>query len=442
MTASEARRDLPTISVTPATGLIDEPLHIVARRLPPGAAMTIRARLLDPNDVLWSSHATYTANGDGLVDLTSQAPVSGTYRGVDGDGLISSLAPDDRVSPRTFDASSVAPLLVDFTADLGGQHIASAHVRRLYITDGVRMTSVREHSLSGLFFEPGTDGPRPGIIVVGGSSGKLLFAAQVAALLAGHGYPSLALAYFGLDDLPPHLTEIPIAYFSRAIDWLSSQSTVRPDALGVIGRSRGAELALLLGSRLPCIRAVVAYCPSGIVWNGLGDDVPTELPAWCDASGPIPFLSLMSPELSEVRTRVFQNGPVALSPLFDAALDLPIPPDTVIPVEKTNGPILLISGEEDQMWPSTRMGDQIMRRLEAQAHPFASRHCRYPGAGHLMRPPGVSTSVLQNKFAFGGHAPMQAAANRAAWAETLSFLHATLDVRSWSDVPDVMGAVR
>ena len=442
MTANEARRDRPTISVTPAAGLVDEPLHIVARRLAPGAAVTIRAQLLDPHDVLWSSHATYTADNDGSVDLSSQAPLSGTYRGVDGEGLISSLAADDSLSTRTFDASSVAPMLVDFTADVGAQHIASAHARRLYIADAVRMTSVREHSLSGLFFEPGADGPRPGIIVLGGSSGKLLFAAQVAALLAGHGYPSLALAYFGLNDLPPHLTEIPITYFSRAIDWLSSQSTVRPDALAVIGRSRGAELALLLGSRLPCIRAVVAYCPSSIVWNGLRNDVPAELPAWCDANGPIPFLSLTSPELSEVRTRIFQTGPVALSPLFDAALDLPIPPDTVIPVEKTNGPILLISGEEDQMWPSTRMGDQIIARLEAQAHPFASRHCRYPGAGHLMRPPGVSTSVLQNRFAFGGHAPMQAAANRAAWTETLTFLQATLGMRSWCDAPDVMGEVR
>ena len=47
MTASEARRDRPAISVTPATGLIDEPLHIVARRLPPGATVTMRAQLVD-----------------------------------------------------------------------------------------------------------------------------------------------------------------------------------------------------------------------------------------------------------------------------------------------------------------------------------------------------------------------------------------------------------
>jgi hypothetical protein len=68
------------------------------------------------------------------------------------------------------------------------------------------------------------------------------------------------------------------------------------------------------------------------------------------------------------------------------------------------------------------MGRQIMNRLAAHEHPFSSRHVHYPDAGHLMRPPGVSTSVLDGKFALGGTPPGQAAANRAAWLETVAFL--------------------
>jgi hypothetical protein len=92
------------------------------------------------------------------------------------------------------------------------------------------------------------------------------------------------------------------------------------------------------------------------------------------------------------------------------------------------------------MWPSAKIGDQIIERLEASRHPFRSRHCRYPRAGHLMRSPGVPTSVLHNNtFAFGGDGPAQAHANRAAWQETIAFLRASLGFPSATDAPAAIG---
>ena len=439
MTLKETRGIGPTMTVTPAVGLIDEPLHIVVRRLQPGASVTVRAHLMDPRGVPWSSHATYRADAEGSVDLTRQAPIAGTYTGVDGEGLIASLAVTGHSPSRTFDSTDIAPLVVEFVAELGAQRVAHAQAHRLYVAAGVQATTLHEDRLSGLFFRPAADEPRPGVIVLGGSSGKLLFASQVAALLAGHGFPSLALAYFGLDGLPPDLVEIPIGYFRSAIARLSSQPGVRPDAIGVVGRSRGAELALLLGSRISAIRSVVAYCPSSIVWNGLRGATPIDASAWRESDRPVPFLSLLAADLADLRSRVFHADPVALTPLFEAALDRPVPPEAIIPVEQTNGPILLISGDDDRMWPSARMGDQILERLEAHGHPFRSRHCRYQRAGHLMRPPGVPTSVLHNMMAFGGDGPAQAAANRAAWRETVAFLRASLGLHSKTDAPTMVG---
>jgi hypothetical protein len=72
------------------------------------------------------------------------------------------------------------------------------------------------------------------------------------------------------------------------------------------------------------------------------------------------------------------------------------------------------------------MGRQIMNRLAAHEHPYRSRHVHYPNAGHLMRPPGVPTSILDGKFALGGTPPGQATANRAAWLETVAFLRESL----------------
>jgi hypothetical protein len=175
------------------------------------------------------------------------------------------------------------------------------------------------------------------------------------------------------------------------------------------------------------VRSVVAYSPSSAVWSGLYGDRPADRPAWTVHGGSIPFGSLMTPALSTVRDRVFRESPVALTPLFDAALDGPPAAHVFIPVERTNGPILLVSGDDDRMWPASRMGRQIIERLAAHHHPFTSRHVHYPNAGHLMRPPGVPTGVLDGTFALGGTPDGQAAANRAAWRETVAFLQESLE---------------
>ena len=52
-----------------------------------------------------------------------------------------------------------------------------------------------------------------------------------------------------------------------------------------------------------------------------------------------------------------------------------------IAVEKIRGPVLLISGADDQMWPSAAMGEDIRLRLKAAGHPFEVRHLRYDGPG-------------------------------------------------------------
>jgi hypothetical protein len=72
----------------------------------------------------------------------------------------------------------------------------------------------------GTLFQPAGDGPFPTVLVVGGSAGREVFSGQCAALLAGHGYASLALSYFAAEGLPKNLVGIPLEYFARAIGWL------------------------------------------------------------------------------------------------------------------------------------------------------------------------------------------------------------------------------
>jgi dienelactone hydrolase len=400
----------------PATGPIDERRHIHVRGLPPRTRVALRAFLLDARGAPWASRVSLDAdiNGSAFMDC---------------DELTSSMTIAGERAARPFDGASITPIRMEIAVEISGRIVAATQISHRYLSDDVRRTELSGRNRSGLLFEPAAGEPRPGVIVVGGSSGGLSFAAQTAALLAGHGFTTMALAYFAYGFLPPHLVQIPLEYFLSAVEWFSALPSVQKESVGLMGISRGAELALLLASRTPHVRAVVAYSPSSYVWSGLRADSPSDAPAWATTGTPIPFASLTVPRLANVRERVFASSPIELTPMFETALAGPLPADAMIPVEKTNGPILLVSGEDDRMWPATPMGEQVMHRLAARAHPFHSRHLHYPNAGHSMRAPGVSTQILHGKFAFGGEPRAQAQANRASWTETVSFLGETLGLR-------------
>lgn len=89
-----------------------------------------------------------------------------------------------------------------------------------------------------------------------------------AALLASNGFPTLALAYFKFEHLPEQLQEIPLEYFQSVIDWLQNREEVDANKIGLFGRSKGAELSLILGITFSQIKAVVASSPSSTVCNG------------------------------------------------------------------------------------------------------------------------------------------------------------------------------
>jgi dienelactone hydrolase len=135
--------------------------------------------------------------------------------------------------------------------ELKGPSVAKCVVERRLLAPDVIRTEVRERDLVGVLFRPSATGPHPAIVTVGGSTGGLRHSLQWAAFLAARGYMSLALAYFNYEQFPPVLHNAPLEYFDRAFDWLPSQEVVRSDKLAIMGISRGAEHALLLGPRSP-----------------------------------------------------------------------------------------------------------------------------------------------------------------------------------------------
>jgi pimeloyl-ACP methyl ester carboxylesterase len=239
---------------------------------------------------------------------------------------------------------------------------------------------VQEEGLFADLFHDGSGQPRKAIVLLGGSEGGKTWSGYALKRpvdhLVGLGYTLLSLAYFKSPGLPPYLEEIPLEYFENAFAWLATQPEVISDELALLGGSKGAEVALLLGSMNSRIKAVVALSPSSVVWPGIpkkGVDMRTaRRSSWAFRGKGLPFVpDGISSWNSWTLLSTFLFG--TLHKAYEKALqDKSQGEEAIIPVEKIQGAILLISGRRDQMWPSTLMSEQIMSRLSAKG--FAHHH--------------------------------------------------------------------
>ena len=416
----------------PPTCLVDETLAIRVLDLQPGADITLKL-WSGFNDIVLLSSATFTADANGVVDLSSHAPISGSYEGVDAMGLFWSRAPVHADIAEGFKNMSKDPFTATLVAEQeNGAPPVSHPVRRVYVGPGVTSREVRDRGLFGKMFEPAHPGPHRAVLVVGGSGGGLAWSQEMAALLASHGYAALALAYFAAEGLPPTLDRIPLEYFGTALEWLSTQPSVAVNNIGVVGVSRGGELALLLGATYPEVRAVVAYVPSGILWPAYPE---SGHGAWTLGGQEIPY----------ARTLTYEQWDHALAagiarkdsfdwyfiPLKDAAYAH----RASIRVEKINGPVLMITGDDDKLWPSTELTEFAVKRFKQQGFRHRVEHLAYPGAGHSIAWPNGPTTMLKSKHPvsgeamdMGGSPEGTARARQDSWPQMLAFLRDALDV--------------
>jgi BAAT / Acyl-CoA thioester hydrolase C terminal/Acyl-CoA thioester hydrolase/BAAT N-terminal region len=125
--------------------------------------------------------------------------------------------------------------------------------------------------------------------------------------------------------------------------------------------------------------------------------------------------------------------PVAYAPFYLSHLrDARAVERSTIPVERTRGPIQLVSGTDDQMWGSAVLADIAVRRLQTRGHASPFRHLRYEGAGHLISVPYGPTTVRFISLTVQGVNDLllsQAGTPRAdaeagidAWRDLLQFL--------------------
>jgi dienelactone hydrolase len=434
----------PRFQLSADTVLVDEPVGIVLSGLPPGREITIRLAGLESAKG-WRGAATFRADSRGRVDLTRMAPTGGAYAGVHAMGLFWSLGRDSAAAPlttgavRTPNAVAPAPQPWELAAELDGRVVATDTVWRRAVAPGVKLVAVRERGLVGTLYVPADGGRHPAVIVLNGSQGGISPPTQFPGGLASRGFVVFALGHFATEGLPDNLRGIPLEYFETALRWLSEQPAVDSTRIGLLGQSRGAELALLLGATYPAVRAVVAYVPSHVVWPGTLVD-STRAPAWTIGGQPVPGMYGRETDSAVARHAGCPTAPTCRAPLtrhqFLALLDdSATAARAEIPVERTRGGILLISARDDGLWPSTPMADRIVARLRRHNFAYPIEHKAYAGAGHAIGRPYVATPdvaiarrhpITGRMVTPGGTPEGTALASEDSWRRVLAFLKRNL----------------
>ena len=255
------------------------------------------------------------------------------------------------------------------------------------------------------------------VLLLGGSEGGIGKAiTEDAEALQHEGFSVLTPGYFGVPGQPKKLEHVPLETFDRALGWLTARPEVDPSRISLMGVSKGAEAALLVATRHPELRAVVAGSPSSVVWPGIDYRTFRAGSSWTAKGKPLPVLPFGRLRLS------FFLGHV--NTVYTGGLKhLARHPDAVIPVEKITAPVLLTCGENDTLWPSCEMARQVQARAEERNGAHVTI-LAYNDAGHeCVGPPfDRSSSDFRGLARWGGSKDGNDAARRDDWPKILAFL--------------------
>lgn len=430
-----------SFSISPANPVLaGEPVSIRVEGLPANADVKLVAEravsqpwMPGAKPVLYRSEAIFFVGTEGRLDIATAKPKSGTYKGADKHGLFWSMMPtkDDAGDRKTSDVKMIA-----FAGD---KALAEARIEFINRDPAVKTEKVEKFPGAVFSTLPG-DIKRPAIIVLGGSEGGSWVAREFAPMLASRGFAVLGLPYYSpvqfpatkaeIPELPATFTEIPVDRLNEAYEWLKTRPEVDATRVGLHGTSKGAEFALIAGSAFPWIKAIVAPVPTDVVWEGWGNDVaPGTKSSFSLYGKPLPFVpySDFAQEFTgfqtgtDVKIRRPQDKGRAAHPL--AAVK------ARIPVERFKGPLMVIGGQDDQVWASGMMAHNIAERRAEQG--LETVALIYPDAGHALTGNGYqpTTQLNAGPMKMGGTPEGNGRAQGDAFPKTIAFLKRALGVQ-------------
>ena len=241
-----------------------------------------------------------------------------------------------------------------------------------------------------------------------GSHGGLL--EYRAAILASHGFVTLALAFFSYKDLPESFYNLELEYFMEAAKWLASHDKVYSSGIGYIGVSYGGQIALHVSAECPFVKAVVAISSPRIIGT------------------PVKYKGKILGK-TERYTRedvvITEDQMIITRDVYEKYADQHH--SIEIPIEKIEGKIMVVAGEDDMSIAAPKCA----RRMESRLNEYGKEPPTlliYPGTGHLIEVPYMPVcsvsyhSVFGHLIVWGGKTIEHSAAQEHSWQYIRSFL--------------------
>lgn len=219
---------------------------------------------------------------------------------------------------------------------------------------------------------------QPLIVAFGGGGGgndwSRNYLKQKRDSLNQKGFALLAIGYFNSIGTPKSLDRISLEAIRDSILSAAQHPAIDQSNIILMGGSRGAELALNLASRFNDFNGVIAMSTSNVSFPALTWSANTS--SW----------TYQNEEVSYVPAKLETISPAIKGDLYTAHSMMLDDKEAVkiaeIAVENINGPILILSGKNDEQWPATEMSDQIVNRLQKNNYPHFYSHIKLNG-GHI-----------------------------------------------------------
>ncbi|XP_036376194.1 bile acid-CoA:amino acid N-acyltransferase-like [Megalops cyprinoides] len=410
------------LTVQPSRGLVDEKLQVVVKNLPPMQKVTLHSLHQSESNDFWEALGHYVSDGKGTVTVAEDASVGGSYQGTEPMGLLWSMkpVPGSRTGIRLRKEDVRTPMVVQISVYRGHishgfretPSLACAVAERWYMAPGVRRVDVEEKGVRGTLFLPPGPGPFPGVLDLWGGEGGLV--EYRSALLASHGYVSMALEYMThIMGNSSGNNQLDHQYFNTAFAILRDHPQVCSDRVAMLGMSFGTTVALTMAVCSSLIEPRCLVCVSG------SHVLPVEEP-----------LSSFFTEMNKNRHKVrFDEEKRVISRYL--LLPIPSDPSKKVNVGKIRCPLLLIVGEDDQNLPVSESAEDMEKMMKEAGNRHLLTTLSYPGAGHLIDPPYTphfrSTTVSAKTrekvvVLWGGETKAHSYAQEHSWQRTLAFL--------------------
>lgn len=238
-----------------------------------------------------------------------------------------------------------------------------------------QMTLQTTNTESVLYIGKGKN--QPLIVGLGGSEGGNAWTSdywkKTRDQFIEKGYSFLAIGYFGAKGAPDTLNKIAIEDIYNTIKIATKNKKVSKKKIAIIGGSRGADLALLIGSYYKDIDCVVSIVGSNAVFPGHTTHFTTS--CWTYENKELPFVPVNEEAVPFLMKRDLRGT-------FEAMLKDTIAVEkAVIKVEQIKGSVLFLSATNDEICPSTPMAEMMIARLKNNDFKYHYEHKAIDG-GH------------------------------------------------------------